>query len=589
MKRVADGVEMAADPFVVEPPELDFQSMWRVASRNIHETCYTQGDRELFWYSAGDNSWSSSVFPRPGEVAVLRPVQPLTAASGGIVARFNGDGALRPSDVELLGQDQVTSVRVAVGLMNRCLENAAGDAVSELRVSLPREKDNQTPVYFYSSAKTTAVQKSPNALIVTLAEGYYNSYESVFNRLLWVLERPFASDAGKVASINEATSSYLREKYPPEGKDTADPVLLAWSQVLHDGTVGELFSASILPGVTKQSAGAAAPAGKWLRLTSTASGPELSEDQKKASEIAVGLTDLYLASAEGDAANAWRRWYPAGTRVAFRVATDSERSEAKEELREITSAEGEKHREAQVTLELPARAYADNWSTLIWMLGVLEVNARARDRSGTAGGRGTGLGNVLQYLRQLDGAKDNATNLALVRLGLNYTTLASWNPDVPPMFLSTQQSENVPPSDLPGSGDASLVPVANTASTLQSPVIVLQFPKEIGEGPLGSAKQRLLNDEVYILNLYFTKKEEKKDRGPSIFGEHCQPPRSCTSIATMSHPSTVSRWRRDSSWWGFRRKRSPVPRYLSNCCECSRCRTSGLRSRRGAAKILPRL
>ena len=517
MKRVSGAVEMAADPFVVEPPELDFHSMWRVASRNIHETCYTQGDRELFWYSAGEKSWSSSVFPRPDEVAVLRPMQPVTAASSGIVARFNGDGALRPSDVELLRQDQMTSVRVAVGLMNRCLENAAGESVSELRVSLPREKDNQTPIYFYSSAKTTAVQKSPSALIVTLPEGYYNSYESVFNRLLWVLERPFASDAEKVTAINQATSNYLREKYPPEGKDTADPVLLAWSQVLHGGTVEGLFSASILPSATKPAVAAVAPAGEWLRLTTVANVPELSEDQKKASEIAVGLTNLYLASAGGDAANAWRRWYPGGTRVAFRVATGSERGEATEELRQITSSEGEKHNEAQVTLDLPPRAYPDNLTTLIWMLGVLEVNARARDRSGTAGGQGTGLADVLQYLRHLDGAKDIATNLTLARLGLSYTTLAAWIPDVPPMFLSTQQSENALESDHHGSGDASVVQVASTTSASQRPIIQIQFPKEIGEGPLGPAEQKVLTENVRIFNLYLTKKEEKKDAGAEHF------------------------------------------------------------------------
>ncbi len=251
MKRVAAGGELAVDSFVVDPPEWDFHSMWRLADRNTDDFCYREGRRELFWYSTGENSWSSSVFLRPEGAPVLRPVQPVTAASGGITARFNGEGALRPSDVGLLTQDEMTSVRVAVGLMNQCLANATNDAITELRVSLPREGNNETPIYFFSSPKTTAVQKSPSALIVTLPEGYYNNYESAFNRLLWVLQRPFAGDAIRVSALHHAMEKYLREGFPTGGVSADDPVMAAWSRVLKEGTVDTLFSGSILPGTVQ--------------------------------------------------------------------------------------------------------------------------------------------------------------------------------------------------------------------------------------------------------------------------------------------------------------------------------------------------
>ena len=51
-------------------------------------------------------------------------------------------------------------------------------------------------------------------MVVVLSEGYYNSYMSAFNRLLWVLERPFESDAGKVSAINRAIEEFLQQKYP---------------------------------------------------------------------------------------------------------------------------------------------------------------------------------------------------------------------------------------------------------------------------------------------------------------------------------------------------------------------------------------
>ena len=83
MSRVAEGAELAAQPLIVEPPPWDISAMWRMANRNSDYLCYQQGSRELFWYSAGGNSWSSSVYLRPGEAAVLRPVQPVKSTSIG--------------------------------------------------------------------------------------------------------------------------------------------------------------------------------------------------------------------------------------------------------------------------------------------------------------------------------------------------------------------------------------------------------------------------------------------------------------------------------------------------------------------------
>jgi hypothetical protein len=513
MRRVAGGLEVAPDLLVVEPPEWDIHSMWRNAGRNIDNFCYQQGNRELFWYGAGGNSWSSSVFLRPEGKPVLRPVQPVTAASGGITARFNGEGALRPSETDLLTQDQMTSGRVAVGLLNRCLEGAQGQAVIELRVSLPRENDNTTPIYFYRSPKTTAVQKSPSALIVTLPEGYYSSYQSVFNRLLWVLERPFDSDPAKVTAINQAMLRYLREDFPREGSKSGDPTLVAWSQILRDGEADGLFNVSILPTPPKPVSSAVVPASDWFRLVTSSDRPGLSEEQKKSSEFAIGLTNLYLASAAGDAANAWRRRYPLGTSVDFGPANQTDQGQAREEVREITTSEGERHTESHVRVELPDRAYTDNWSTLIWMLGVLEVSARGRDHDIASGGQGTGVTSVLQYLRQLDATKDPCAAQVLSRLGLSYKTLAAWVPDVPDMFLNAQPAGHPSNSDDQMGGGKSLVSVTGTVTTTMVPVVVLEFPAGIGGGSLAAAEKTATTEDVRILNLYLGKKDEKKDRG----------------------------------------------------------------------------
>ncbi len=119
---------------------------------------------------------------------------------------------------------------------------------------LPRDQDTLTPMYFYSVRNGSSVRRSPNAMVVVLSEGYYNSYMSAFNRLLWVLERPFESDAGKVSAINHAIEEYSAgQKYPQETAIPSDPALVAWSEILRDGGVQQLFDFSAIPGssVTK--------------------------------------------------------------------------------------------------------------------------------------------------------------------------------------------------------------------------------------------------------------------------------------------------------------------------------------------------
>ena len=204
-KRFVAGMEAPADPLTVDLPELDmWPDMWRLLNKNINETCYRHDDRQLLWYKTGENSFSSSMFPlKDGGATVLEPARPVKTASSGLVARFAGSGAEQPTDVQLLNPDQQTSINIAVGLMNLCLANAGGAEVAALRVALPRNQDKLTPIYFYSVRNGTSVMKAPNLLVVVLSEGYYNSYISAFNRMLWVLEKPFENDASKDAAINQ--------------------------------------------------------------------------------------------------------------------------------------------------------------------------------------------------------------------------------------------------------------------------------------------------------------------------------------------------------------------------------------------------
>ena len=66
-------------------------------------------------------------------------------------------------------------------------------------------------------------------------------------RLLWVLEKPVADDAGKVVAINQSIGKYLWDGYPKDAGNTGDPGLIAWAQILQSEGMDQLFSASILP------------------------------------------------------------------------------------------------------------------------------------------------------------------------------------------------------------------------------------------------------------------------------------------------------------------------------------------------------
>ena len=250
MQRFVAGVEVPADPLTVDPPDLDiWPTLWRQTNKNVNESFYRHDDRQLLWYKTGDNSWSSSLFPlRDAGPIFVEPIKPVTAPSGGLVARFSSSGAEQPSDVQPLSVEQQNSVGIAVGLMNLCLTNAGGVEVDALRVALPRDQATLTPVYFYSVRNGSSVRRSPNAMVVVLSEGYYNDYASAFNRLLWVLERPFESDAAKVSAINHAIETYLRDRYPQVTATPNDPALVAWSEILRGGGVPQLFDFTAIPG-----------------------------------------------------------------------------------------------------------------------------------------------------------------------------------------------------------------------------------------------------------------------------------------------------------------------------------------------------
>ena len=369
-KRSESGMEAPTSPLTVDLPDLDnWPAMWRMVSKNIDETCYRHDDRQLFWYKTGDSSWSSSIYPvKDGGPSTLQPVRPVDTASGGIVARFSGSGAEQPSDAHPLSHEQQTTINIATALMNRCLANASGDELARLRVSLPRDKDNQTPIYFYCVPNGTSVMRSPHSLVVVLSEGYYDSYVAAFNRILWVLESAFQNDAVKNAAIKRSLSDYLRNELPKYATGQNDPAVIAWSEILQDGYVDQLFNAAILPGSQKQaSSNSAASADKspvpdpaqtaeWFHMLAPSDPGHrstMNPAQWKSASIAVGLMNFYLAESSGTAAEVWRQWYPQGDALAFLVAGAGQPGTAKEVMRETTSDQGEKHREVSLTVELP--------------------------------------------------------------------------------------------------------------------------------------------------------------------------------------------------------------------------------------------
>ena len=526
MKRFAGGDELPPEALLADLPELpEAADMWRMASRNIDSAVYAQGNRQLLWYKTGEGAWSSAIIPRSDAgQAVLKPIRPVTAPSGGVVARFMGTGAERPDEVEVLDDEQKVSVNLAVALMNRCLENVGGAESNEIRVAMPRDSENQTPIFFYAVRNGTAVRRSPTFEVVVLSAGYYNSYVSAFNRLLWVLEKPIAEDAAKVAALHKAIGEYLRSGSPKDGESAKDPALTAWGQILRDNQVEQLFSASILPGAVKPApasimaegspriGGSKAQTGDWL-LASTADSSLNATSQKNAA-IALGLINLYLSEA---AAEQWKKWYPKGTTVAFRVAGEAAPGLAKQQVKEITTGEGEKHSEVDVAVELPLRAYTDYSTTLVWVLGVLEVSARVRDRTnaGSTGGQGAGVEAVLEYLRQIDVQRDTSANQALTQMGVDRKNFQMSIPDLPTMFLGQGQGELVTPAE-----GASL---QQDMGSGQRPAIALRFPRGVGMGALPEEQQSLVNEAARVLNLYFAKREVKRDSSAVEFRKTLPP------------------------------------------------------------------
>ncbi len=534
-KRFVAGAEAPTDPLTVDFPDFDmWPAMWRLMSKNINETSYRHDDRELFWYKTGENSFSSSIFPRKnGGATVVEPVHPVKTPSSGIVPRFSGSGAEQPSEVQLLTPDQQTSINIAAGLMNRCLENTGGSEVAAMRVSMPRDKENLTPIYFYSVKNSTSVRRSPNSLVVVLSEGYYNSYVSAFNRILWVLEKAFDNDASKDAAINHAIAGYLQTGLPKDATSQQDPAVIAWSEILRDRTIEQLFNASITPNAQKQAAqkapvdagGAAVAASphteEWLTVAALPmplNGSPIDPNQRKSAEVALGLVNLYLADSSGPATETWRRWYPRGTAITFLVAASGELGSAKEEKREITSSEGERRDEVNVAVELPARAYSDYLSSLAWLLGVLEVNARGRTLNGPStpalGGQGTGVSNVLEYLRNLDVSQESAAIRDLSQKGVNWKTLSTAIPDVPSLFLNVQPDASGSSGlDIGSSASTTTSHPGNASSAVLTPLIVVQFPSDLGSGQLDATAQEMVREVIRVMNLFLSKKEYKQDKG----------------------------------------------------------------------------
>jgi hypothetical protein len=517
MKRFEGGEELPTAALTVDALDLpEWPFVWHMASQDIGISAYAQGDRELLWYKTGDGSWSSSVYLRDDAgPAVLRPNQPVSVPTGGIEPRFTGTGIERPSDVDVLTDDQRTSVTIAVALMNRCLASAGGAELKALRVALPRDSGNQTPVFFYAVRNGTSVRRFPTGVAVVLSAGYYNSYVSAFNRLLWVLEKPIADDATKVAAVQASIREYLLGGLPKDAGTSSDPDLAAWSQILRDNELDQLFSASILPGAVKPpvvSAAAADPAGPsaaaensagWLRSGGVRAG--LDDAARKNAQVALGLLNLYLAEAPDSGVQQWKNWYRQGTTVTFLTISDAGPGRVREEVVEVTNEQGEKSSRAGVFVELASRAYLDYPTTLVWMLGVMEANGRSRsqDTGGLFAGQGSGTEAVLAYYRKLDIETDTPSALALTRLGVDTNTFQADIPDIPTMFLGAG-------SQAP-QASARAMPVKATNGT-QRPAVVVHYPPDVGQGAISESEQAMLNDAVRVMNLYLAKPEDKRDQ-----------------------------------------------------------------------------
>ena len=191
-------------------------------------------------------------------------------------------------------------------------------------------------------------------------------------------------------------------------------------------------------------------------------------------------------------------------------------------MRETASAQGEKHKEVSLTVELPARAYDNYLSTLVWLLGTLEVHARGRGvpvpSAADSGGQGTGVSGVFEYLRQLDAVTEMPAFQNLAQMGLDWKTLPSSIPDVPPMFLSAERATSAT-STMDGSISKSTAAssAGDSPHAVPRPSIAAQFPADLGLGPLDAREQTTTLDVVRLMNLYLNKPEEKRDRAAEQF------------------------------------------------------------------------
>ncbi|HVO59421.1 MAG TPA: hypothetical protein VMT53_00730 [Terriglobales bacterium] len=523
MKPYQGGGELPPEALTADYPDLpDWAAVWKFAGKNLDAAVYIQGERQLFWYQTGPGAWTNSIYPRDNAgPSILRPRKPATEVTTGIVARFSGTVVERPDDVETLDAEQRTSVNVAVALMNRCLKNAAGEELQQLRLSLPRDENGQTVMYFYRVRNGTLVQRTPTFEAVVLSEGYYNSYVSAFNRLLWVLEKPIIDDAAKVAAVQKSIEEYLDTAVTENGKVDDDPALTAWDQILREDQVEQLFSASILPGAVKpanaasltRSASTASPGyvGSWLIMNTAASA--LDGESLQNATRAFEMFNLYLSSSD---AELWRKWYPQGTEVSFRVVSEKQAGATRERIADITTDTGDKRKQVSVVVEMPARAYADYVTTLVWTLGVLEVNARTREGgSSNSPGQGTGVTQVLEFLRQIDSKSNSSSAQTLNGLGVDPDRLRLAMPDVPTMFLQESPSEELVRTEN--------IYNRNAESGAGRPRIAAHFPDGIGLGRIGADEEQCANEAVRVINLYLGKNEQHVDRAAETLRRNLAP------------------------------------------------------------------
>jgi hypothetical protein len=261
VERFAAGVRLPDLPMLVEGPELEgWTNLRRMIDSNYRDTFYRTDSRELFWYKTQDGSWGSSLLLRDGAgEPTLHPIRTAPVLTHGIVPRYDGSGAQHASDANPLTPEQQGSMNAAVQIMNSCLSTAEGAEVTELRIVLPHDETEQTPIYFYSVRNGTSVVKAPTFEVVVLSEGYYSDVAGAFNRLLWVVQKPISANAPKVTALRDQIRHCIRAG--PVNSKVDESARAAWLALQDDKQAERLFDPAILPTLPLPQTGPATAAG----------------------------------------------------------------------------------------------------------------------------------------------------------------------------------------------------------------------------------------------------------------------------------------------------------------------------------------